>query len=63
MHRVIDTQRSFVEVARELSDNEMPLGNWVPDERRRLVRSMRVTSLCYDHAPRNRFYRFFEHEY
>lgn len=35
-HRVIDTGRSIAEVARELSVNEMTLGNWVRDERRRI---------------------------
>ena len=35
-HRVIDTGRSIAEVARELSMNEVSLGNWVRDERRRI---------------------------
>ena len=35
-HRVIDSGRSVVEVARELGVNEMSLGNWVRDERRRI---------------------------
>lgn len=35
-HRVIDTGRSIAEVARELSLNEVTLGNWVRDERRRV---------------------------
>lgn len=35
-HRVIDSGRSVAEVARELSLNEVTLGNWVRDERRRI---------------------------
>ena len=35
-HRVIDTGRSVAEVARELSLNEVTLGNWVREERRRI---------------------------
>ena len=35
-HRVIDTGRSIAEVARELNLNEVTLGNWVREERRRL---------------------------
>jgi len=33
---VIDSGRSVAEVARELGVNEMSLGNWVRDERRRI---------------------------
>jgi transposase len=36
-HRVIDSGRSIAEVARELSLNEVTLGNWVREERRRLA--------------------------
>ncbi len=35
-HRVIDSGRSIVEVARELSLREDTLGVWVRDERRRI---------------------------
>ena len=35
-HRVIDSGRSIAEVARDLSLNEVTLGNWVREERRRL---------------------------
>ena len=35
-HRVIDSGRSIVEVARELSVGEQSLGEWVRDERRRM---------------------------
>ena len=35
-HRVIDSGRSIAEVARDLSLNEVTLGNWVRVERRRL---------------------------
>ncbi len=35
-HRVIDSGRYVAEVARELGINEMSLGNWVRDERRRI---------------------------
>lgn len=35
-HRVIDAGRTIVEVAQELSLNELTLGNWVRDERRRI---------------------------
>ena len=35
-HRVIDSGRRIAEVARELSLNEVTLGNWVREERRRL---------------------------
>lgn len=35
-HRVIDSGRSIAEVARDLSLNEVTLGNWVRDERRRI---------------------------
>jgi transposase-like protein len=35
-HQVIDSGRSVVEVARELDVNEISLGNWVRDERRRI---------------------------
>lgn len=45
-HRVIDSGRGIAEVARELSVNEMTLGNWVREERRR-VDSLRDT----DSAP------------
>jgi transposase-like protein len=36
-HRVIDSGRSIAEVARELSLNEVTLGNWVREERRRMA--------------------------
>ena len=36
-HRVIDSGRSIAEVARELSLNEVTLGNWVREERRRIA--------------------------
>jgi transposase len=35
-HRVIDSDRSVAEVARELSINEASLYSWVRDERRRI---------------------------
>lgn len=35
-HRVIDSGRSIVEVARELNVGEQSLGAWVRDERRRI---------------------------
>jgi transposase len=35
-HRVIDSGRTVAAVARELSINEVTLGNWVRDERRRI---------------------------
>ena len=35
-HRVIDSDRSVAEVARELSVNQESLYRWVRDERRRL---------------------------
>ena len=35
-HRVIDSDRSVAEVARELSINEATLSSWVRDERRRI---------------------------
>ena len=35
-HRVLDSDRSIAEVARDLSLNEVTLGNWVRAERRRL---------------------------
>jgi transposase-like protein len=35
-HRVIDSGRPIAEVARDLSLNEVTLGNWVRDERRRI---------------------------
>ena len=35
-HRVIDSGRSIVEVARELNVGEQSLGTWVRDERRRI---------------------------
>jgi len=35
-HRVIDSGRCVAEVACELGVNEMSLGNWVRDERRRI---------------------------
>ena len=35
-HRVIDSGRPISEVARDLSLNEVTLGNWVRDERRRI---------------------------
>ncbi len=35
-HRVIDSGRSVAEVARDLSLNEVTLGNWVRAERRRI---------------------------
>ena len=35
-HRVIDSGRTIVEVARELNIEEGPLGNWVRSERRRI---------------------------
>lgn len=35
-HRVIDSDRSVAEVARELSVNEANLYSWVRDERRRI---------------------------
>ena len=35
-HRVIDSGRSIAEVARDLSLNEVTLGHWVREERRRL---------------------------
>ena len=35
-HRVIDSGRGIAEVARDLVLNEVTLGNWVREERRRL---------------------------
>jgi len=35
-HRVIDSDRSVAEVARDLSINEATLSSWVRDERRRI---------------------------
>jgi transposase-like protein len=35
-HRVIDSGRTVADVARELSLNEVTLGNWVRAERRRI---------------------------
>ncbi|WP_067573854.1 transposase [Nocardia acidivorans] len=36
-HRVIDSDRTITEVARELGLNEGLLSNWVKDERRRIT--------------------------
>jgi transposase len=37
VHPVVDSGRSIAEVARGLSLNEVTLGNWVREERRRLA--------------------------
>jgi len=39
-HWVIDSGHSVAEVARELGVNEVSLGNWIRDERRRIEAAM-----------------------